>query len=99
MLRSIPPANRQRSLSVISSMRAATRSGHVFVGSGSARRAYAESHKPSGVVPDPKVKRQREQIQVSLYQLATQLERLIATAGEPAETVFWQAALARLKGE
>ncbi len=96
MLRSIPPQNRRRSLNALSSMRAATRSGFVFVGS----QAVQTARKQSWVIPpDPKAKQQREYMWKGLHQMAEYIEKQIAAAEMPEEVAFWQAALTRLKRE
>lgn len=50
------------------------------------------------IPPDPEIRKQREAICNGLRALAEQLEELISTSTEMAETEFWQAALKRLKG-
>ncbi len=100
MLRSIPPQNRQQSLDRFSSMRAASRSGFIFVGSHAAQFTPTQRYKQTRAIPpDPKVKQSHEQIHKALCQLATWIGEQITTAETPEELSFWQAALTRLKRE
>ena len=98
MLHSIPPVNRQRGLSALSSMRAATLSRHVFVGSQQYIRPIpVQKHRLKIVPPNPVIRQQREQMYHRLRELAMQMEQMIAGAEDSAEITFWQKALARLR--
>ncbi len=108
-LHSIPPANRQRrarSSLIASSMRAATRTGFIFVGSHAHHLVGQEQsandqpvhHRSYRVIaPDPKVVEMRRGFQMALASLAEQFEILCHAAEEAGEIEFWQRALAHLR--
>jgi len=79
-------------------MRAATRTGFVFVGAhvgpDKLDVSVGNQFQPRVVPSNP----QRPQYQQSLLALAKNLEALIASATESAEIEFWRRQLARLKG-
>lgn len=96
-LRSIPPANRQKRS--ISSMRAATASGMVFVGpamgGGSASRQPAEEPFEARVIePNPEVQQARQDFQKALAEKAAFWQKEIATCIE----LFGVEAVEKLKG-
>jgi len=103
-LRSIPSANRRPGgLACLSSMRAATRVGLVFVG-GAARRTPADdgsgatSKKARVIQPNRQAQREREAFQRALAAKVRQLEKLVAEAASPEEVEFWRMELDRLVG-
>jgi hypothetical protein len=83
-------------------MRAATRSGFVFVGGriGRARPegVTKETFRPKTIRSNPQAQKQKEDRHKSLQMLANSLQELITTAVTPKEAEFWQQQLTRLKG-
>lgn len=108
-LRSIPPANRQIAcLSRLSSMRAATRVGLIFVGASSPALSEAagrpakvqeeDGFRPRVIRPDDQRERQRQAFLKALDAKLRQLERLMAEAVNAAEMAFWRAEIERFQG-
>ena len=96
-LRSIPPANRRNVK--VSSMRAATRAGMIFVGNQCSRQS------PTTVTelpihtqrPDPHYPAQKQMFREALQANIMRLETLVESAADPAEKAVWAASLKLLK--
>ena len=100
-LRSIPPANRRPIR--VSSMRAATKAGLIFVGGhiGGQQQSVPVTENtfhPKVISANPDIWNQRGAYYKSRQILIDQLKELIAIAIEPEEIVFWQQQLDKLKG-
>jgi hypothetical protein len=89
MLRSIPPANRR-----VSSMRAATRTGKVFVGSADRGGQEKSTFRPLVIKPDPEVQQMRKALVKRLWDT----ELLEDEAAEPEEAAYWRDIIERLRG-
>lgn len=98
-LRSIPPANRRTSsrLECLSSMRAATRIGMVFVGPAQPRLQDAgPTYIPRVIKSDPSVHQGQEIYQVAFGRLINLMKELAANAASEEEACFWEGEIDRM---
>jgi len=98
---SIPTANRCRRnhLVKLSSMRAATRTGLVFVGGNLQHNqtVVTSDFQPRTIKSKPQVCNRRQALHVALMKKAHQLEELIISAENNQEIEFWKQELEQLR--
>jgi len=94
----IPPANRRNSANQFSSMRAATRSGMVFIGPATHQPSKQSNFVPKAILSDPQIRKQRENFYAGLHEKSVCIKELLMLATDPKEIEFWQQELKKTGG-